>query len=162
MLCTDPGCISEAQQGSLGCRRHPNATEPIVSKCRRLEAEAEHREKTLQAFKDAAAGFRIQRDVANDQAAVLEAMLEDSDRDRVALKQQVAGWTSYVDEAKRACGDDRVTGEPLAQVITELRRQRDEARETSARIVLDLDVNQTDDLISANEAAACIRAGGIE
>jgi hypothetical protein len=37
--CTYSGCINDALPGSLGCRRHPDATEPPQAKIRRLERE---------------------------------------------------------------------------------------------------------------------------
>jgi hypothetical protein len=68
----------------------------------------------------------LSSDVGKDWVSPEEHQRVVAERDE--LRHQRDELTRYIDEAKRACGDDRVTGEPLAQVIASLRSQLAEAR----------------------------------
>lgn len=59
--------------------------------------------------------------------ATLRARLAEVEAERDAI-------VAYVDAAKLACGDDRVTGEPLAQVITRLRARAEAAEAKLAEV----------------------------
>lgn len=114
MLCTDPGCISEALAGSLGCRRHPDAVEPTLAKCRRLEAE-------LAEVKGYHRVTMAQRDARYDDIARLE-----TERDRInatltaallAIEAEREACAREVEDLDCNLDDDLISANEAAAVI---------------------------------------------